>query len=44
MIFNEDWVNQNHELEIVITALHEARHVYQKYCIVMRSREEIKKN
>lgn len=42
IIFNEDWVNQSHELEIMITALHETRHAYQKYCIDTRSREDIK--
>ncbi|MCR3906959.1 MAG: hypothetical protein NUK62_08060 [Tenericutes bacterium] len=43
IIFNEDWVNRSNELEIMITALHETRHAYQKYCIDTRSREDIKK-
>ncbi|MCF7930473.1 MAG: hypothetical protein K9L02_03065 [Acholeplasmataceae bacterium] len=42
VIFNEDWVNRSNELEIMITALHETRHAYQKYCIDTRSREDIK--
>ncbi len=42
IIFNEDWVNRSNELEIMITALHETRHAYQKYCIDTRSREDIK--
>ena len=42
IIFNEDWVNQSNELEIMITALHETRHAYQKFCIDTRSREDIK--
>src|SRR5690554_631524 len=42
IIFNEDWVNRSNELEIMITALHETRHAYQKFCIDTRSREDIK--
>lgn len=42
IIFNEDWVNRSNELEIMITALHETRHAYQKYCIDTRTREDIK--
>lgn len=35
-------VNLSHELEIMISALHETRHAYQKYCNDTRSREDIK--
>ena len=42
IIFNEDWVNRSNELEIMITAFHETRHAYQKYCIDTRSGEDIK--
>lgn len=42
IIFNEDWLNRSNELEIMITALHETRHAYQKFCIDTRSREDIK--
>jgi hypothetical protein len=42
IIFNEDRINRSNELEIMITALHETRHAYQKYCIDTRAREDIK--
>lgn len=31
--FNEDWINRSQEIEVVITAFHEARHAYQGYCV-----------
>ncbi|BCR35182.1 hypothetical protein [Mariniplasma anaerobium] len=42
IIVNEDWINRSSELEIIITALHETRHAYQKYCIDTKSKEDIK--
>ena len=41
IIFNEDWINRSNELEILVTAFHETRHVYQYYCIKTKSREDM---
>jgi hypothetical protein len=38
IIFNEDWINRSNELEILVTAFHEARHAYQYHCIITKSR------
>ena len=41
IIFNEDWVNRSHEIEVIITAFHETRHSYQHHCIKTKSNESI---
>lgn len=42
IVFNKDWVNRVDGIEVIITAFHETRHAYQKYCINTRTRENIK--
>lgn len=39
IVFNETWLDNANELEILITCFHEARHAYQHYCIQTKSRE-----
>jgi hypothetical protein len=41
IIFNEDWVNRSHQVEVIITAFHETRHAYQYHCIKTKSKEDI---
>lgn len=33
IVFNNDWIEQAHELEILKCAFHETRHAYQRACI-----------
>jgi hypothetical protein len=41
IIFNEDWIDRSHEIEVIITAFHETRHSYQHHCIETKSNESI---
>jgi hypothetical protein len=43
IIFNEDWINRSHELEVIIAAFHETRHSYQHHCIKTQSNEAIER-
>lgn len=33
ILFNSDWINMTHELEILKCSFHETRHAYQRACI-----------
>ena len=40
IVFNEDWVAQVDELEIIVKRFHETRHAYQYHCIKTNSIED----
>jgi hypothetical protein len=39
IFLNEDWVLKSNHPELMVTAFHETRHVYQHFCIKTNSRE-----
>lgn len=39
IIFNEVWIEKSPWIEVIVTAFHETRHAYQRYCIRNRTME-----